>query len=135
MAGFTKGELEVMRILWAHGEMKPAEIQEKFSRAIKNSALRSYLSILVKKGHATRRKVGKAFFYKARTPQENAFTYTLRSLLDTFCQGSAEGLLVSLIKSEKLSEKELLELKRIADGTEHSAEQEQGGDNDEPEMA
>lgn len=115
MAEFTKGELEAMRILWAHGEMKPAEIQEKFSREIKNSALRSYLSILVEKGHVTRRKVGKAFLYRAKTPRESAFRHTLRSLLETFCQGSAEGLLVSLIKSEKLSEKELIELKRVAD--------------------
>ena len=30
MSRFTKGELEVMRILWKHGELKPAEIQERF---------------------------------------------------------------------------------------------------------
>jgi len=115
MAEFTKGELEVMRILWAHGEMKPAKIQEKFPRRIKNSALRSYLTILLEKGHVSRRKVGKAYFYKPATHQESAFRHTLRSLVDTFCGGSAEGLVVRLIKSGKLSEKELLELKRIAD--------------------
>ncbi len=65
--------------------------------------------------HVTRRKVGKAYFYKARTRRESAFRHTLRSLLDTFCEGSAEGLLVRLIKAEELSENELLELKRIAD--------------------
>jgi len=118
VAEFTTGELEVMRILWAHGERKPAEIQEKFPREIKNSALRSYLSILLEKGHVTRHKVGKAYFYKAKTRQDSAFRTTLRSLLDTFCEGSAEGLLVRLIESEKLSEKELLELKRIADEAE-----------------
>ena len=118
MAQFTEGEMEVMRILWAHGEMKPAKIQEKFPREIKNSALRSYLTILLEKGHVTRRKFGKAYFYKAKTPRESAFRHTFRSLLDTFCEGSAEGLLVRLIKSEKLSEEELLELKRIADDME-----------------
>ena len=115
MAEFTKGELEVMRILWVHGEMKPAGIQEKFPRKIKNSALRSYLTILLEKEHVSRRKVGKAYFYKPATHQESAFRHTLRSLLDTFCGGTTEGLLVRLIKSEKLSERELLELKRIAD--------------------
>lgn len=120
MAEFTKGELEVMRILWAHGEMKPAKIQEKFARKIKNSALRSYLTILLEKGHVSRRKVGKAYFYKPATRQESAFRHTLRSMLETFCGGTTEGLLVRLIKSEKLSEKELLELRRIADGRESS---------------
>jgi len=98
--------------------MKPARIQEKFPREIKNSALRSYLTILLEKGHVTRRKVGKAYFYEPRTQHESAFRHTLRSLLDTFCEGSAEGLLLRLIKAEKLSEKELLELKRIADEAE-----------------
>jgi BlaI family penicillinase repressor len=125
VAEFTRGELEVMRILWAHGEMKPAEIQDKFPRRIKNSALRSYLTILVEKGHVTRRKVGKAYFYRAKTRLDSAFRTTLRSFLDTFCEGSAEGLLVRLIKSEELSEKELLELKRIADGAEHLPEGEE----------
>ena len=128
MAQFTKGELDVMRILWAHGEMKPAEIQERFPREIKNSALRSYLSILLEKGHLTRRKVGKAFYYKPKTRRESAFRNTLRSFLDTFCEGSAEGLLVRLIKSEKLSEKELLELKRLADEGEALPETGRGRD-------
>ena len=59
--------------------------------------------------------MGKAFFYKPKTRRESAFRNTLRSFLDTFCEGSPEGLLVRLIKAERLSEKELLELKRLAD--------------------
>ena len=128
MAQFTKGELDVMRILWAQGEMKPAEIQEKFPRDIKNSALRSYLSILLEKEHLTRRKVGKAFYYRPKTRRESAFRNTLRSFLDTFCEGSPEGLLVRLIKTEKLSEKELLELKRLADEGETLPKEERGRD-------
>ena len=34
MPRFTQGELEIMRILWKHGELKPAEIQEHFPRPI-----------------------------------------------------------------------------------------------------
>jgi BlaI family penicillinase repressor len=128
VAQFTKGELDVMRILWAQGEMKPAEIQQKFPRDIRNSALRSYLTILLEKGHLTRRKVGKAFYYRPKTRRDSAFRNTLRSFLDTFCEGSAEGLLVRLIKSEELSEKELLELKRIADEVEIKPEQGRGRD-------
>ena len=35
MPQFTRGELEVMRILWKHGELKPAEIHAHFPRKIK----------------------------------------------------------------------------------------------------
>jgi len=114
MVKFTDGELEVMRILWEHGEMKPAEIQEVFPRSIKNAALRSFLTILVEKGHVTRRAKGKAFYYRAKTPQESTFRSMLGDLVDTFCGGSSEALLCHLLAEEKLSEKELLELRRMA---------------------
>jgi predicted transcriptional regulator len=111
----TRGELDVIRILWEHGELKPAEIQKHFPRPIKNAALRSYLSILVEKGHVTRRAVGKAYFYKAKTKRESAFTRTLKDLINGYCEGSPEALLMALIKSERLSETELLRLKRMAE--------------------
>ncbi len=117
-----RGELDVIRILWDHGELKPAEIQHRFPRPIKNAALRSYLSILVEKRHVTRRAVGKAYFYKAKTKRESAFLRTMKDLIDGYCAGSPEALLMALIKSEQLSETELLRLKRMAEEDAASAE-------------
>jgi len=111
---FTVGEMDVMRILWEHGELKPAEIQQFFPRPIKNAALRSYLTILVEKGHLTRRAKGKAFYYRAKTRRESTFRSMLGDLVDTFCGGSTEALLCELLAKEKLSENELLELQRLA---------------------
>lgn len=117
----TSAELEVMQILWEAGELKPAEIQQRFPRDIKNSALRSILGILVDKGHLLRRKEGKAFFYKAKTREQSVFRSMMREVADIFCQGSHEALLMNLIKSERLSEEELLTLKRLADGKDSSS--------------
>ncbi len=114
MSKFTDGELDVMHILWGHGELKPAQIIERFPRPIKNPAIRSFLSVLLRKGHVTRRKFGKAYFYKARTREEPAFSSMLRKMVDTFFSGSTEALLCRLIRSEKLTEQQLLELKRLA---------------------
>ena len=115
MPRFTPGELRVMQLLWAHGELKPAELQSLYPEPIKNPALRSFLKILVEKGHVTRRKVGKAYLYKARTPRQRAFSTMLGDLVETFCAGSVEQLLLALVRKEKLSEEDLLELKRLAD--------------------
>jgi BlaI family transcriptional regulator, penicillinase repressor len=115
MSKFTPGELNVMQLLWEHGEMKPAEIQERYPEPIKNPAVRSYLTILCDKGHVTRRKVGKAYYYKAKTPRRRAVRETLKELIDTYYEGSARALLLNLIRSEKLSDEELLRLKRLAD--------------------
>ncbi|MCP4645282.1 MAG: BlaI/MecI/CopY family transcriptional regulator [bacterium] len=118
MPRFTPGELECMQVLWDHGELKPAEIQERLPRSVKNPALRSYLSILLEKGHVTRRKVGKAYFYKAKTRQDRAFRSMIRELATTFCGGSTRELVAHLVKAEKLSPEDIEELTRAAEGDE-----------------
>lgn len=117
MPRFTQGELEVMRILWEHGELKPAEIHERFPRSITNPSLRSYLAILLDKGHVVRRKVGKAYFYRAKTRRESTFRTMLRELTQVCCSGSVETLLCTLIRSQKLSAEDLIELKRLSEAT------------------
>ena len=116
MPTFTPGELAVMRLLWEHGEMKPADIQRRFPWGIKNPALRSHLTILLGKAHVTRRKVGKAYFYQAATPRQSAFRSTLGELVDNYCGGSVRSLLLNLIQTEKLTSAELLEIERLANG-------------------
>jgi predicted transcriptional regulator len=115
MPRFTPGELKVMRLLWEHGELKPAELQDRFPEPIKNPALRSYLTTLVAKGHVVRRRVGKAYYYRAVTRSRSAFRTMLAEMVETYCGGSVSSLVMNLIKSEKLSEADLLELKRLAD--------------------
>ncbi len=106
-----------MRLLWEHGVLKPSEIQKLYPVPIKNSAARSYLKILMEKGHVRRRKVGRAYEYQAVTPRRTAFRSTLRDLIDTYCEGSSRALMVNLIRTEKLSGEELAHLKQLADET------------------
>ena len=127
MARFTAGEMEVMRILWRQGELKPSEIQRHFPRPIKNAALRSYLSILHAKGHLLRRRKGNAFYYRPKTRRESTFRSMLRELVNTFCDGSVEALLCHLLAKEQLSTDELLELQRMAQ--EQSPKVEQSSDS------
>ena len=122
MAKFTKGELEIMRILWKRGELKPADIQSQFPRKITNSSLRSYLAILLEKGHLVRRRVGKAYFYRAKTRRESTFRGMIRDLTRICFDGSLEAMLCHLIRTQKLSEEDLLELKRISEDAPPPAE-------------
>lgn len=113
----TRGELEVMSILWEEGELKPAEIQKRFPREIKNSALRSYLSILYEKGHVTRRLEGKAYYYEARTQRRRAVQERLRELVDVYCKGSVHSLLLNLAETEDLSDEDIEALKKLRAGS------------------
>jgi BlaI family transcriptional regulator, penicillinase repressor len=115
MSRFTLGELKVMRLLWEHGELKPSALQDRFPEPIKNPALRSYLTTLLEKGHVTRRRVGKAYYYKAVTRSRSAFRTMLGELVEAYCGGSIQALVMNIIKSERLSHEDLIELKRLAD--------------------
>jgi len=110
----TPCELEVMQILWEGGELKPGEIQGRYSRPIKNGAVRFQLKVLLEKGHITRRKVGKAYYYRAATGKEGVFKKMARRLADIYCQGSTVGLIAELIRSEKLSAEDIDELQELA---------------------
>ncbi len=94
MPPFTPGELTVMRLLWELGEMKPADIQRRFPEPIKNPALRSHLTILLGKGHVSRRKVGKAFFYKAVTKQQSRVSLHARRVRRQLLRRIAPGAAV-----------------------------------------
>ncbi len=111
---FTPAELEVMQVLWKHGEMKPAEILEWLERSTTNAALRSVLRILTEKGHLTRRMQGKAYFYKPKRSRNKALRNLTRSLSDIFCGGSPAALIAHMIRTEKLSDDEIRELETLA---------------------
>ncbi len=115
MAKFTGAELDVMEILWRDGECSATQIEERISRSITNSSIRSILTILLEKGHLSRRKRGKAFLYTATTQPESAFTTAFTRMIDAFFRGSTDAFLAHLIEREHLSETELLNLKRIGE--------------------
>lgn len=114
MSDLNRNELEVLRVLWDRGELKPGEIQEHFSWEIDNGTLRSILRILIDKGHVARHKLGKAYLYKARKTQKGLLSKMARQMAQVFSEGSTAGLIAQLIESENLSQKEIEQLRKIA---------------------
>ncbi len=115
MAELNKNELECMRILWGLGPSKPAEIEAAFGWPIENATLRSALRQLVEKGQSKRRKVGKAFVYRAAAGRGRTLSKMSRRMAQVFTGGSTAGLIMELLKSESLSPEEIAELRRIAE--------------------
>lgn len=116
MASLNPKELEIMKILWEDGPLKPAEIQERLSFEIKNSALRWQLGELVEQGQITRRKAGKAFVYRAKAPQRRVLKSLTNRLAQVFAGGSAMALIGEMIDSQDgLTEEDIRELQKIAE--------------------
>ena len=108
-------DLEVLRILWEHGALKAHDIEKQLPYKVKNSALRWQLGELVERGHLTRGKVGKAYYYQARTTRNRALRSVSNRLARVFSRGSSLGLLGDLIETEDLSDEDLRELSRLAE--------------------
>ena len=124
MAPQDPRDLEILKVLWEEGPLKPAEIEERLSFPIKNSALRWQLASLMEEGHVARRKKGKAFYYRARIPRQSAFKKIMGRMAETFCGGSAVALIGRMIESqEDLSEEDVRELQRIAARKAQSADE------------
>lgn len=117
MNSFTPCELEVMQVLWRHDSLKPAEILDQLDRPLTNPALRSTLRVLMEKGHVTRRKRGKAYFYRPKKSAPATLKKMSRRLAELFCGGSSYELIAELIKSEKLSAEDLRQLQELAKET------------------
>ncbi|MCE5251714.1 BlaI/MecI/CopY family transcriptional regulator, partial [bacterium] len=72
---FTEVELEFMQIIWASGEVSTEDVQTTLrerGRELSDGAIRKILSILMTKGHLSRRRSGKSFYYRAKVHKEQA---------------------------------------------------------------
>jgi BlaI family penicillinase repressor len=112
----NQNELEALRILWEHGELKPAEVQSRFSWPIENATLRSVLVNLVAKKHISRRLHGKAFFYAACVPKASLLETTMQTLARIFAGGSRQELVMQLLDKSDLKPADLELLRRTAAG-------------------
>lgn len=111
----NQNELEALRILWEHGELKPADIQSRFTRPIENATLRSVLVNLVQKKHITRKLRGKAFFYAARVPKATLLQNFLTQMAQVFAGGSHRELVMQLMETGDIQSADLALLRQTAD--------------------
>lgn len=114
-ATFTKREREMMDILYRTGEATASEVLEAMADPPSYSAVRATLAVLERKGHVRHRQDGTRYVYLPAVSRERARRTALDHLVETFFQGSAEGLVATLLETrhQRLSPKELDRLTEI----------------------
>src|SRR4029077_19537322 len=116
------GEVEqlVMDYIWTHGPSSSEICREGLaaSRPMKDSTIRTVLRRLEEKGYLTHEMKGRTFIYKASDARQNVAVRAVKSIIDRFCGGSAEKLLLGMVDNEVLNRKQLERLARkIAERT------------------
>ena len=79
-------------------------------RVLKDSTIRTVLRNLEEKGYLTHEIAGRTFLYHARDTKRGAAVDAVRQLIDRFCGGSVEELLVGMVDNQVLNPKQLKDL-------------------------
>jgi BlaI family penicillinase repressor len=103
------GELErdIMQIVWSHGEITAERVREELGRPLKDSTIRTVLRRLEEKGYVAHSVQNRTFNYRPAEPRQLVAARAVKRIVDWFCDGSVEALLVGLVDSDVLDRKEL----------------------------
>jgi BlaI family penicillinase repressor len=102
----------VMDFVWAHPDCTADTCREGLAsqRRLKDSTIRTILRKLEEKGYVTHKVEGRTFVYRAVDTKRNVAVQAAQQLIDRFCGGSVEELLVGLVDNQLLEPKQLQRL-------------------------
>ena len=105
-------ENAVMRVIWERGRATADEARTALERdqPLKDSTIRTILRRLEEKGYVTHTTEGRTFVYAPQIDSRNVAADAVRSIIERFCQGSVEDLLVGMVDGEIVSPQKLQEL-------------------------
>ena len=113
----SDAEWTVMNLVWSTSPIEAAEVIERIAAANGWSAatVKTMLHRLVRKGALSAELVGKKYLYKPAVRKEACVRQASRTFLDRVFGGEATPALIHLVKTAKLSSKEVAEIRAILD--------------------
>lgn len=116
----TPQELEMMKLVWQRGAVTVRDVYEALleHRKIAYTTVMTMMKILETKGYLKKRRQERAFLYRPAQPQNQIIGGMIREFVDRVFNGSAESLLVHLVKSRHLRDKDLQRIVRMVEESE-----------------
>lgn len=108
-----------MQVLWETGGGTVQSVREKLPGhpGPAYTTVQTLLNILHRKGKVRRTLKGKSYEYAPRVSREGAASHAIRDLLDRLFGGSAEELVMTLVKDRHLTPEKLGRLKQLVEQT------------------
>src|SRR5438105_5901162 len=100
-------EREVMQLVWANDTVTAEVVREQLSRRLKESTVRTVLRRLEEKGYTTHIVDGRTFVYQASEPRGHVAAKAVQRVVDWFCNGSMDEVLVGMVDNAMLDQKQL----------------------------
>lgn len=103
------GELEheVMQLVWSKGPITAEGVREHLKRRLKESTVRTVLRRLEDKGFVTHTVEGRTFHFQAAEKRGAVAAKAVQRIVNWFCNGSLEEVLVGMVDNAQLDPKQL----------------------------
>jgi BlaI family penicillinase repressor len=118
---FTDLEQAILSSIWRRESATAEQVREDLApkHTLKESTIRTLLSRMEKKGHLKHTVDGRTYVYTSTEGPQSFAIKAVRQLIERFCAGSAEQLLVGMVDHEVL---DAAQLRRLADEIENRDE-------------
>lgn len=116
-AGLSKGEMEVVQLLWKLAPATVRQIHEALpqERAMDFATVQTYLRRLEAKGYAKSTLDGRVRIYSAKTKARTVIRQTVDDLVNRLFAGDTMPLMRHLIEERGIDEHGLAELRAMLD--------------------
>jgi BlaI family transcriptional regulator, penicillinase repressor len=108
-------EREVMQLVWSAGEVTADEIRQQLDRNPKESTVRTVLRRLEEKGYVTHSVSGRTFIFRAVASRQDFAARAVKNIVDWFCNGSLEDVLVGMADARMVDSRTLQRLAKKID--------------------
>lgn len=117
----TESELEILKILWEHGDCTVRQVHELFAanKEIGYTTTLKLMQIMHGKGLVGRDERNKTHIYKALVSRENTEQQILGKMINELFDGSAARLVMQALGNHKASDEELEKIKKLLDDMEN----------------
>ncbi|OYP30004.1 BlaI/MecI/CopY family transcriptional regulator [Rhodopirellula sp. MGV] len=112
----TKCEAEVMDVVWEKESVTVNDVVDAIKRDLAYTTVMTTMKILEEKDIVSRgEKIGRAYTYSAKVTRDQVQQRMIKSLADRFFGGSTRSMVLSLLKSESISEDDIRAVKEAAE--------------------
>ena len=123
----TGQELEIMKVVWHRESVTVRDVYEDIleKRKVAYTTVMTMMNILETKGYLRKKQADRAHVYTPAQPERKVIGAMVRDFVNRVFNGAAEPLLLHLVEDEKLTAKDLEEIRRAS--KQESAKREKGG--------
>ena len=108
----TNAEHRIMEVIWARGSATVADVVEALHGKDAYTTILTLMRILTAKGYLSTSKEGRAHVFTPRVDRDTAARKAVHQLLSKFFSGSPSELVLSFLREEELTPKELDKIKQ-----------------------